>query len=188
MPNHVYSVISLNTLTKEQGEILKKIEKAKGLCRYYKPMPKELEGTQAPQDTPNWYDWANENWNTKWGCYDFEIDNEVIHFTSAWSPISSDIIEMFAKDFPSFIYDWEEEQEFGAAIEYLDGECISDVEYDMPHWENVMDLDDGSTVTKLLYPHQNYDDGSGYYLDWSHEFLGKSLKEVINEYNRTDGK
>ena len=41
MPNHVYSVISLDTLTKEQGEILKKIEKAEGLCRYYKPMPKQ---------------------------------------------------------------------------------------------------------------------------------------------------
>ena len=93
---------------------------------------------------------------------------------------------MFAKDFPSFIYNWEEEQEFGAEVEYLDGECISDVEYDMPHWENVMDLDDGSTITKLLYPHPNYvDDGVGYYLDWN-EFLGKSLKEVINEYNRRD--
>ena len=66
-------------------------------------MPKELDSTQAPKDKPNWYDWANENWNTKWGCYDFRIDDEVIYFTSAWSPISSDIIEMFAKDFPSFI-------------------------------------------------------------------------------------
>jgi hypothetical protein len=178
MPNHVYSVISLPTLTEKQKGILKKIEEAEGLCRYYKPMPKELENTTAPKDKPNWYGWCNEHWGTKWGCYDFVVEDEVIRFTSAWSPIGENIIDMFTEDFPSFTYNWEEEQEYGAEMEYDNGECIDRNEYDMPDWIEVKELDDGSTITKLINEHPNYEDGIGYYLDWSKEFLGKEIGEM----------
>ena len=30
--------------------------------QYLHPMPGELEGTTAPSDTPNWYDWCVNNW------------------------------------------------------------------------------------------------------------------------------
>ena len=40
MPNHVYTRIEISDPTKKQKEILKKIEKAGGFCRHYKPMPK----------------------------------------------------------------------------------------------------------------------------------------------------
>ena len=215
MPNHVYSVISLPTLTKKQKGILDKIEQAGGICRYYKPMPKELENTTSPprivsqeeyldqmeknktqtyKSYPltkemnesliqkyghnSWYGWCNEHWNTKWGCYDFIVDDEVIYFTSAWSPIGEDIIDMFSKDFPDFVYSWEEEQEYGAKMEYSNGEFIDRNEYDMPEWEEVKELEDGSSITKLLNEHPNYDDGIGYYLDYSREFLGKNLEEI----------
>ena len=221
MPNHVYSVISLDILTKEQGEILKKIEEAGGLCRYYNPMPKELENTTSPprivsqeeyleqmeknktekfKSYPltkemnesliqkyghnSWYGWCNEHWETKWGCYELEIDtyalvnSGLIRFTSAWSPIGDDIIEMFAKDFPNFTYSWEEEQEFGSEMEYSNGECVRETEYDMPEWEEVKELEDGSSITKLINEHPNYKDGIGYYLDYSREFLGKNLEEI----------
>jgi len=64
-----------------------------------RPMPKELEETVSPQDSPNWYDWCLTNWGTKW---DVEIHGEdgviqpptssddvltvVYSFSSAWSP------------------------------------------------------------------------------------------------------
>ena len=66
-----------------------------GLLSAIAPMPKELEGTTAPQDTPNWYDWRVSNWSTKWDISDEGlefIDNgdgtAMISgwFDSAWSP------------------------------------------------------------------------------------------------------
>ena len=182
MPNHVYTRIVISDPTKKQKEILKKIEKAEGLCRYYKPMPKELEGTSAPKDKPNWYDWCLENWGTKWGCYDLEIDEDVIAFTSAWCPIGDNIIRMFAKDFPSFAYSWEEEQGYGSEMDFEDGECVMQRDYDMPEWEEIEEVETEEkhiyTITKLLYEHPNYDDGVGYYADWSNDFLGRTLEEA----------
>jgi hypothetical protein len=36
----------------------------------------------------NWYDWAcdDRNWGTKWGCYDTEVEDDVIRCTTAWGP------------------------------------------------------------------------------------------------------
>ena len=216
MPNHCYTRISISDPTKKQKEILKKIEKAEGLCRYYKPMPKELEGTTSPQRVgdeenctitlpksielkqkygyDNWYDWCNFNWGTKWGCYDFYIEDDVIAFTSAWCPIGENIIRMFAKDFPSFHYEYEEEQGWGAEFDYEESECVLSNEYDAPQWEEVEDVDvkDESgyticyTITKLCEDHPSYQDyGVGYYADYSHEFLGKTLKDAYDNLGVT---
>lgn len=194
MPNHCYTRISISDPTKKQKEILKKIEKAEGLCRYYKPMPKELEGTKADGKQYSWYEWCCDNWGTKWGCYDFYIDDDVIAFTSAWSPIGENIIQMFAKDFPNFHYEYEEEQGWGAEFDYEESECIFSNEYDTPQWEEVEDVDvkDESgyticyTITKLCEDHPSYQDyGVGYYADYSHEFLGKTLKDAYDNLGIT---
>jgi hypothetical protein len=57
------------------------------------PMPKELEGTKAPSDGPNWYDWRVANWGTKWDIGgadgdDIQIDERTCAFSfeSAWAP------------------------------------------------------------------------------------------------------
>lgn len=44
MPNHVYNVISVE---EKYADKLKEIAEV-GLCRYYKPRPKELEGLSSP--------------------------------------------------------------------------------------------------------------------------------------------
>mgnify|MGYP003110158487 CR=1 FL=1 len=215
MPNHVYTRIVISNPTKKQKEILKKIEKAEGLCRHYKPFPKELDGISNGNTTingkkvrnwrevdgksvaisekelkelkekygaTNWYDWCLNNWDTKWGCYDLEIEDDVIAFTSAWSPIGDNIIRMFAKDFPSFSYSWEEEQGYGSEMDYEGGECIMQSDYDCPEWEEIEEVETEEnisyTITKLLYEHPNYDDGVGYYADWSNDFLGRTLEEA----------
>ena len=55
-------------------------------------MPRELEGTTAPSDTPNWYDWCVSNWGTKWDVHDEAPDlysaNGRLYsfFQSAWAP------------------------------------------------------------------------------------------------------
>jgi hypothetical protein len=67
----------------------------RGLLDAMAPMPNELQGTTAPSDGPNWYDWRVNNWGTKWDIstegLEF-IDNgdgtaEITGwFESAWSP------------------------------------------------------------------------------------------------------
>ena len=220
MPNHVYTRISIFDPSKKQKKILDKIEKAGGLCRYYKPFPKQFDDikngcttidgksvknwrTINGKDVPvseqelkelkekygaiNWYDWCCDNWGTKWGCYEFGIDDEVIAFTSAWSPIGDNIIRMFAKDFPSFIYSWEEEQGYGSEMEFECGECVGQSDYDCPEWEEIEEVDtkDNScyTITKLLYEHPNFENGVGYYGDYSNDFLGKTLEEARAKLN-----
>jgi hypothetical protein len=49
MPNWVYSGITISTpLTKNQKEILKKIEKVGSICEYYVPRDKEILETRSP--------------------------------------------------------------------------------------------------------------------------------------------
>ena len=66
-----------------------------GLLQAMAPMPKELEGTTSPSDTPNWWNWRVSNWGTKWDISDEGleyVDNEdgTSHITgwfdSAWAP------------------------------------------------------------------------------------------------------
>ena len=51
---------------------------------------------------PNWYDWNRENWNTKWGAYSFELNEDdentlSFNFQTAWNiptPIMNKIFEL----------------------------------------------------------------------------------------------
>ena len=111
MPNNTTNYITIWTTNKD---LLKKIEKgfaSHTLMQTFHPMPKELEGTTAPQDTPNWYDWCVNHWGTKWDVYSYDeptkrfksaiIEKEDFHidtfkprkyyelsleFLTAWSP------------------------------------------------------------------------------------------------------
>ncbi len=66
-------------------------ENGPGLFSEFLPMPKELEGTTAPGDDPNWYDWCCDNWGVKWDVTDVDIseiedDTVTLWFQTAWSP------------------------------------------------------------------------------------------------------
>ncbi|QDP54070.1 MAG: hypothetical protein GOVbin1629_6 [Prokaryotic dsDNA virus sp.] len=184
MPNHVYTRIVISDPTKKQKEILKKIEKVGGLCRHYKPMPKQLEGTKANGKQYSWYEWCNENWDTKWGCYELEIEDNLISFTSAWSPIGDNIISMFAKDFPDFTYSWEEEQGYGSEMDYEGGKCVMQWDYDCPEWGDILEYKD-CYLTELYEDHPNYESGTGYYLDHGQEYCGKTLEEAKEYIDET---
>lgn len=103
MPDHYTNQLIIFPRSDEEtlelpnwGEILSPYygKEAKCLLDEVRPMPTELRDTSSPRDKPNWYDWACENWGTKWGLYDASTPIELPgdsyawqwSFATAWSP------------------------------------------------------------------------------------------------------
>lgn len=87
------------------------------------PMPKELKGTEAPKDKPNWYDWCVANWGTKWNSYEGNVTDEGIGFTTAWSP-PTPVIAALANQIGEplrMIYDEQGMDFCGEVLAYPDG-------------------------------------------------------------------
>jgi len=147
--------------------------------------------------TNNWYDWSVNNWGTKWGDCDLEIEiNTYPHlenkgeygelkFESAWSPIGENVLDMLLKDFPNIQYRFQEEQEWGGEYDFEDGENIHCFNYDYPNWEDGVDYKD-CFITKLIDDHPNYENGAGYYLEWGQEYCGKTLEEAKEYIDKTE--
>lgn len=107
MPNWCNNTLNIHGDYDTLVQLKSVCETGEGLLQAIKPMPKELEGTTAPSDEPNWYDWCNENWGTKW---DPEVHLEFIdngdgtaeitgYFDTAWGPPEAAI--------GSLIEDWD---------------------------------------------------------------------------------
>ena len=125
----------------------------------------------------DWYDWKNKYYGTKWGDYDLQINDCYITFTTAWSPLSDNIINKFAKDFPDFTYEWEEEQGFGASFEYIEGEENLIEDWDIPNMEEIEINDD--YIYRLKSPYRDLE--LGYYSEWNpseDSYLGETLEEA----------
>lgn len=139
----------------------------------------------------NWYDWANcdNNWGTKWGCYDTEFSEDVLRCTTAWGPFSDTIFNMFIKDFPNVQWNWEEEQGFGATVLVEDGDVIAQDNYDPIAWTSVGAYKEGDWLIDICYTvgrPQTMDTElvkPGFYMDYSeHEYIGDTLP--MDMYNQ----
>jgi len=108
MPNWCNNSITIKGDYDTLVQLKPVVEAGEGLLQAIKPMPKELEGTVAPKDTPNWYNWCIENWGTKW---DPEVHLEFIDnedgtatiqgwFDTAWAP-PIDAFETLSQDWDS---------------------------------------------------------------------------------------
>ena len=133
----------------------------------------------------NWYDWAFQNWGTKWGCYDHEVDGDTIRFSTAWAPFNLIILESLAVDFPNFILHYEEEQGWGGYVEYENGEFSLFEEYEAPQWEGTgIETDDGQ-ITKLMSDicESPIREGveAGYYYDYSE--YEPVPQELLDQHN-----
>lgn len=89
----------------EIAEVMKTNSNGYFMMNDFIPMPEDLRDTTAPQDSPNWYDWANSNWGTKW-----DLDEETtvyvgeksigLGFSTAWSP-NCDFWVAFSEKYPT---------------------------------------------------------------------------------------
>ena len=104
--------------------------------------------TQAASDaliakygTDNWYDWALNNWGTKWGAYDAtewdvtegENGNATasISYNTAWSPANAFFI-IASEKFPTLAFDTQYADEGGGFVcetSYENGEITKDEDY-----------------------------------------------------------
>jgi hypothetical protein len=166
-PTQVVSQRDYNRIMKENA----KIDRSKEWYHEPKPITQKMQvELKRKYGVDNWYDWAYNNWGTKWGCYDHELDGNTIRFSTAWSVFDVSILDALAVDFPNFSLHFEEEQGWGGYMEYIDGEASSFDEYEAPEW-NHTDIDtEHGTITKLLtdIPDSDYREGAevGYYYDF----------------------
>ena len=159
-----------------------------------------VDELKAKYNAENWYEWAHMYWGTKWGdCdiqYDVVGDDLMLRFQSAWSPISSDIMGELLSKLKEADYTWEEEQGFGGQHIFEDGECISNVEWDVPNFKyhayletDVPSSTDGSSVyEQYVYLEEEYKNNMGTYeVGWhnSSEWYSESSlvtdKELIKK-------
>ena len=166
-PNHQYGKEDWFNFQEEQKEWLVKQKKS----------------NMAQHGAEDWYMWAINTWGTKWGCYEtqFDEDDERAHysFSTAWSPVSPRIMDMFMKDIPSFIYDWEEEQGYGEYHEIKDGEFTEFHEWGLPEWDY---QDEYDQLYKLKKPYEKCGKTyrTGFYLDACLEsFVGDRLEDAL---------
>jgi hypothetical protein len=93
MPNWCSNLVTIHA----KPDVIKRIKNAlerEELFNEFFPMPKELENTSAPRDTPNWYDWRKANWGVKWDvCAPAVIEESETHITfyfdTAWMPATT---------------------------------------------------------------------------------------------------
>jgi len=99
---------------------------------------------KVPWSGDNWYDWNIRNWGCKWDV-GISDDNEFLdtsmdelkdggvqyNFDTAWSP-PSEAIEKLSTQHPNLTFKlyYEEEQGWGAEVEYINGEGKVILEYD----------------------------------------------------------
>ena len=94
MPNWCNNSITITGDVETLSQLKPVIAAGEGLLQAIKPMPAELENTTAPSDSPNWYDWCNANWGTKWDPevhLEFEDNGDGTAtiqgwFDTAWGP------------------------------------------------------------------------------------------------------
>lgn len=101
------------------------------------------DGKKQGDTSTNWYNWNNENWNTKWDACDTHSETTInkdgsadisITYNTAWSipePVMTAMVEQHPE--LTFSFSCEEEQGWGAEYSGTDGELSLDKSWDIPN-------------------------------------------------------
>ena len=99
----------------EVGELPVKVEGDYGISHRF-------PSTNVADD--RWYDWRLKHWDTKWDCYDLEIDEDdlphgfEVSFNTAWSPPEG-ICRAMRKQYPDIDISWFYDEPGEAIAGYL---------------------------------------------------------------------
>jgi hypothetical protein len=135
---------------------------------HYVPLPDDIGD--------GWYDWAIENWGTKWGDCEMSVlhhnDKETaLGFSTAWGPPIPAIITI-SQLFPTlqFVLAYEEGGMcFLGAVGVVGGMCVYDKFIEGAEYEN-------------LYPErQDYDDDIDTYYESGYEAVIEELSRISDE-------
>lgn len=150
MPNHCENNFCITGPKKELKKFYDGIKEhgdELSIMKSYFPCPKELKEAKANfEDNPemiakygfsSWYDWSVENWGTKWGDYDLDIDLSDTHvsgfFMSAWAPPINGFVGV-SKKFPKLQFELSYSEPgmcFAGEATIKDGDILSQDEREM---------------------------------------------------------
>lgn len=103
---------------------------------------KQQESNLAKYGYKDWYDWANANWDTKWGACNVEFDEDsffeehnsiILHWESAWSPAVG-LLKNISAQFPELVFGMhftEEADFFAGFMVFHNGEIVAEGEHGM---------------------------------------------------------
>jgi len=149
LPEHSRSDWSLNQLFPIPDELHETVSGFMGRDEDGNPNAEQiaLEKQQAKNlakyGHKDWYDWANENWDTKWGACNVEFDENsffegecssiVLSWESAWSPAVG-LIKNISAQFPQLIFGMhftEEANFFAGFMVFHKGEIVAEGDHEM---------------------------------------------------------
>lgn len=129
----------------------------------------------------NWYQWNNNNWDTKWDACDEDVEVDytedyrlqslTLRFNTAWSA-PEPVFQAMCEKFPALTIDfeYEEEQGWGGEGKNDNGEYVQTKTWDIPNSHQDY-LDRGNEESCSCY---HYDDKA----DWYDDCPGKTPKAV----------
>jgi len=141
MPNHVENELFI---TGDPAERAKFKEFARGVYPWDEDKKEELccnKFIPAPQEavadySKVGYEWCNENWGTKWGAYDIEVQENkkelIYNFLSAWSP-PEPVVKAMGEKFPMLTFKlkyYEGGMQFKGVLVVKNGKVVKTVNED----------------------------------------------------------
>jgi hypothetical protein len=146
MPNWNNNVATLTATTDEQRAILRKVVAAclatdpGEIFAILKPMPTNIfrgdvgDAEREIYGANNWYDWANENWGTKWDttaqCLSDDGDSVTLFFDTAWSPPIALYNSLVNDGWGIFAYYYEPGMAFAGIYDNGNDRCYGDLNDD----------------------------------------------------------
>lgn len=134
MANNTATILKVSGPRKDLNKFIKQANVGGGFSfsNLFK-IPEELLGTTSPTryvnkelikkyGCDNWYDWACDNWGTKWDVYDsskLEIKGKIAtcHYNTAWSPATNFYLKV-SQDYPTLTFRHEFADEGGGFVGY----------------------------------------------------------------------
>lgn len=165
MPNLCSNHLTITGPEADVKAFVDAVEGKESICDALLPMPEELRGTtvgshpdpddvrdalRAKYGAADWYEWAMNNWGTKWGDYDTEAliqeDGHLLYlYTTAWGPMDRAIVNLSAK-FPTLDFTCVYEESgmcLLGAYRCVNGEIVAESAIETDEWPALPEDADG---------------------------------------------